>query len=68
MQEHPTVVSDAFNTEEDDVETWVLRIRPVRVEDEGVYECQVSTQPLSSFFIHLKVVGKGSLMLRDETM
>jgi hypothetical protein len=28
------------------------------MRDEGIYECQVSTQPVRSLFVHLRVVGK----------
>jgi len=39
----------------DDSEEWVLKIRDARVEDSGMYECQVSTQPVRSYFVHLRV-------------
>lgn len=28
--------------------------------DEGVYECQISTEPKMSYDVHLKVVGKAA--------
>ena len=28
------------------------------MEDSGMYECQVSTQPVRSYFVHLLVGGK----------
>jgi len=34
---------------------WTLKIREARVEDSGMYECQVSTQPVRSYFVHLLV-------------
>ena len=40
-----------------DTETWILRIRPVEMRDEGSYECQVSSMPVNSYLVHLKVVG-----------
>ena len=36
----------------------MLKIRDARVEDSGMYECQVSTQPVRSYFVHLRVGGK----------
>lgn len=38
---------------------WSLRIKSVRDEDRGLYECQLSIYPTQSIFIELKVVGKG---------
>jgi len=35
---------------------WVLRIRGVRTNDSGVYECQVSTKPVISFLVTMDVV------------
>jgi hypothetical protein len=35
--------------------------RQVRSSDQGRYECQVSTLPVTSYFVTLTVVGKSSL-------
>ncbi|ETN61048.1 hypothetical protein AND_007310 [Anopheles darlingi] len=35
---------------------WALRIKSVRAEDEGIYECQLSVHPVQSVFVELKVV------------
>ncbi|XP_055542088.1 uncharacterized protein LOC129727869 [Wyeomyia smithii] len=35
---------------------WALRIKAVRDEDQGLYECQLSVHPVQSVFIELKVV------------
>uniref|UniRef100_A0A182JJU8 Ig-like domain-containing protein n=1 Tax=Anopheles atroparvus TaxID=41427 RepID=A0A182JJU8_ANOAO len=35
---------------------WALRIKSVRTEDEGLYECQLSVHPVQSVFVELTVV------------
>ena len=40
-----------------DSEEWILQIQYVQRRDEGRYECQINTQPVRSFFVHLKVIG-----------
>uniref|UniRef100_A0A182QLN1 Ig-like domain-containing protein n=1 Tax=Anopheles farauti TaxID=69004 RepID=A0A182QLN1_9DIPT len=35
---------------------WALRIKNARKEDEGLYECQISTHPPQSIFIELRIV------------
>ena len=37
---------------------WILRIRSVQLRDEGKYECQITTKPIKTYSIFLKVVGK----------
>jgi len=37
-------------------DTWTLRIRSVQVNNEGLYECQVSSEPKISKSVRLKVV------------
>ena len=39
-------------------DTWTLRIRSVQVNNEGLYECQVSSEPKISKSVRLKVVGE----------
>ncbi len=46
-----------------DVGTWTLQIREVLKQDEGRYECQISTQPVKSFFVNLRVVGECASVL-----
>lgn len=41
-----------------DTEDWTLQIKWAQKRDAGTYECQVSTQPVTSHFVDLKVVGK----------
>uniref|UniRef100_A0A1B0DH97 Immunoglobulin V-set domain-containing protein n=1 Tax=Phlebotomus papatasi TaxID=29031 RepID=A0A1B0DH97_PHLPP len=36
---------------------WALRIKGCRKEDEGHYECQISTHPPQSIFVELRIVG-----------
>jgi len=35
---------------------WILQIRYLKEDDKGMYECQVSSQPVRSFFVRLNVV------------
>ncbi len=37
---------------------WVLQVKDVQKADSGRYECQISTRPVRSFFVQLKVVGE----------
>ena len=36
-----------------------LHIAYVQPKDEGIYECQISTKPISAFYIHLRVTAGG---------
>ncbi len=37
---------------------WILRIAKAQVDDSGVYECQINTEPKKSKAYRLKAVGK----------
>lgn len=37
---------------------WSLRIKAVREDDRGLYECQLSVHPTQSIFVELQVIGK----------
>lgn len=37
---------------------WDLRIKSVRKDDEGIYECNLSLHPPESIFISVSVVGE----------
>ena len=37
---------------------YTLVISKVRPQDEGTYECQISTKPTKSLFIHLVITSK----------
>lgn len=37
---------------------WTLQIKWLQKRDRGAYECQISTQPVKSYFVNLEVVGK----------
>lgn len=42
---------------------WDLRIKSVRKDDEGIYECNLSLHPPESIFISVSVVGELLLLL-----
>lgn len=39
-------------------EDWILQIKYPQHRDSGIYECQVSTTPHMSHYIHLNVIGE----------
>lgn len=41
-----------------DSDLWSLQIKYINKSDEGLYECQVSTEPKISTLVFLHVVGK----------
>lgn len=41
-----------------DIDEWTLQIKWAQQRDAGVYECQISTQPVRSFSVNLNIVGK----------
>lgn len=47
---------ESLHTE--DSSEWTLRIRSVQLRDQGNYECQITTKPIRTFTVFLKVVGK----------
>lgn len=50
------------------LEHWILRIRNAQMEDEGRYECQISTQPITSYHFYLKVVVPVATILGKPEM
>ena len=45
-----------------DMDKWELQIRDVKKEDEGQYECQVNTNPLSQLLATLSVTSMVSFL------
>lgn len=39
-------------------EDWILQIKYPQHRDSGIYECQISSTPHMSHFIHLNVIGE----------
>lgn len=37
---------------------WALQVKYVQLSDQGLYECQVSSDPKISYFVNLTVLGK----------
>ncbi|XP_011183618.2 uncharacterized protein LOC105212934 isoform X1 [Zeugodacus cucurbitae] len=46
-----------------DIDEWTLQIKWAQQRDAGVYECQISTQPVRSFSVNLNIVDT----IDDET-
>ena len=42
----------------DTYQDWGMEIHSSQPRDSGIYECQISTTPHRSLFVHLRVVGK----------
>lgn len=40
-----------------DTNEWTLHIKWVQPADAGMYECQISTQPIVSYFVQLNTIG-----------
>lgn len=40
-----------------DINEWTLQIKWAQERDAGMYECQISTQPIKSYSVRLNVVG-----------
>lgn len=54
--------------------TWTLQIKSVQADDAGKYECQVSTEPKLSHFVHLSVIvpkvrifGPGDIFVKSSS-
>lgn len=48
-----------------ETDDWTLQIKWAQKRDAGIYECQISTQPVRSYFVTLNVVGKCFLHARS---
>ena len=42
---------------------WNLRVNRVKYGDQGIYKCQVNTEPVISYIVHLTVVGETPLLV-----
>lgn len=47
-------------------EDWTLQLKYPQHRDSGVYECQISSTPHISHFIHLSVIGRKHLIFRKN--
>jgi len=45
---------------------WILQIKYLQPRDSGMYECQVSTQPVRSFFVRLNILNESPSKLDQE--
>ena len=54
------VSRDRFGYRNEQSPDWILHIHKARVQDSGIYECQVNTEPKKSKYYQLWVVGRTS--------
>jgi len=45
---------------------WILQIKYLQIRDSGMYECQVSTEPVRSFFVRLNVLDESPSKLHES--
>jgi len=45
---------------------WILQIKYLKKGDSGMYECQVSTQPVRSFFVRLNILDKSPVSIYKQ--
>ena len=53
---------------ERNTDTWVLRIRSVQTRDSGIYECQLSSLPVISYFVRLNVLEPTVEIVGDDDL
>lgn len=46
---------------------WILQIKYLQPRDSGMYECQVSTQPVRSFFVRLNILDEPPSKLDQQS-
>ena len=46
-------------------ENWTLMVKYPQARDTGIYECQISTTPHKSHYVHLHVFGKYIIVAYD---
>jgi len=51
-----------------DIDEWTLQIKWAQQRDAGVYECQISTQPVRSYSVNLNIVGEYPLCTRKNEL
>ena len=47
---------------------YLIAFREVTRQDGGYYECQISTEPKMSRFVHLKIMGALKLHIDDHNI
>ena len=46
---------------------FLFQIKYLQGRDSGMYECQVSTQPVRSFFVRLNILGEPDILIKQKT-
>lgn len=47
-------------------ENWTLMVKYPQLRDSGIYECQISTTPHISYYVHLNVVGESRYFVKKK--
>lgn len=65
-----TYISDTRYTAKykENTDTWVLMIKSVQLKDSGVFECQLSSMPVTSYAVRLNVVDITVDIVGDEEL
>ncbi|KAK7065342.1 hypothetical protein SK128_020403, partial [Halocaridina rubra] len=56
VDQHTIISDERIHAQyEKEIDTWTLQIKHVQEKDAGRYECQISTEPKMSHFLHLHI-------------
>ena len=58
FQEKTIIDDERIHVDHTFAREWNLRVNRVKYGDQGIYTCQVNTEPVISYTVHLTVVGE----------